>query len=114
MRSNTTLIGHVDLQDGVDVVALQEKLGLVTVAREAVEDETVVPVVLIEALLDDLFDDVVRDQFARRNDALDARGELGMALNVPAEDVADADVDEVATFWLAVSPECPCRNPGHP
>ncbi len=46
----------------VDVVALQEELGLALVAREAVDDEAVVPVVLGQALPDDAFDQFVADQ----------------------------------------------------
>ena len=38
------------MNDPVDVVALQEELRLALVAREAVDDEAVVPVVLAEPL----------------------------------------------------------------
>jgi hypothetical protein len=51
--------------------------------------------VLVETLFDNLGDDLVGDQFAARDDALDARGEFGVALDVPAEHVTDADVNEV-------------------
>ena len=60
------LVRHVDLDDGVDVVALQEELRLAAVAREAVEDEAVVPVVQVQPLLDHLLDDLVGHQLARR------------------------------------------------
>jgi hypothetical protein len=79
----------------VDVVALQEKLRLVLVAREAVDDEAVVPVVLAEPLFHDAVDEVVADQQSRRHRAPDLRAELGMVLHVPTEDIPDSDVLEV-------------------
>ena len=52
-------VGHVEVDHPVDVVALQEELGLALVAGEAVDDEAVVPVVLAEAVADDAFDQVI-------------------------------------------------------
>jgi len=50
---------------------------------------------LVQAGPDDLTHDLVRDQLAGIDVAPDVGAELRMALDVPAEDVADADVDEV-------------------
>jgi hypothetical protein len=50
---------------------------------------------LIQACTDHLFHNVIGHQLAGVHDALDARGQLGMALDVPAENVADRDVNEV-------------------
>src|SRR6266498_1476919 len=88
-------VGHVEVDDAVDVVALQEELGLPLVAREAVDDEPEVPVVLGELGLHDPFHQVVADQLAGRHDPPDLRAELGVMLHVPAEDVADTDVLQV-------------------
>src|SRR5260370_37188808 len=83
------------MDDPVDVVALQEELRLALVAREAVDDEAVVPVVLAEPLFHDAFDEVVADQHSRRHRAPDLRAELGVVLHVPPEDIPDSDVLEV-------------------
>jgi hypothetical protein len=64
------LVGYTDLDHRFDVVALQEELGLRVVTREAVEDEAVVPVVLVEAGLDHLLDDFIGDQATRGDQAL--------------------------------------------
>jgi hypothetical protein len=79
----------------VDVVALQEELRLALVAREAVDDEAVVPVVLAEPLFHDAVDEVVADQQSRRHRAPDLRAELSVVLHVPPEDISDSDVLEV-------------------
>jgi hypothetical protein len=79
----------------VDVVALQEELRLPLVAREAVDDEAVVPVVLAEPLLHDAVYEVIADQQSRRHRAPDLRAELGVVLHVPPEDIPDSDVLEV-------------------
>ena len=44
-RAGDLLVGHLEVDHAVDVVALQEELGLADVAREPVDDEAVVPVV---------------------------------------------------------------------
>src|SRR6478672_11360863 len=54
-------VGQVEMDHPVDVVALQEELCLPLVAREAVDDETVVPVVLAEPLFHDAVYEVVTD-----------------------------------------------------
>src|SRR6516165_10018797 len=79
----------------VEVVALQEELGLALVTREAVDDEAVIPVVLPEPYPDDALDEVVADQQSRRHRALDLRAEFRVMLNVPPEDVPHGDVLEV-------------------
>ena len=76
----------------VDVVALQEELRLALVAREAVDDEAVVPVVLAQPYPHHALDEVVADQRSRRHGAPDLRADLGVILYVPPEDVADGDV----------------------
>ena len=86
---------HVELDHRVDVVALQEEFGLPAVARKTVEDEAKVPIVLVEPTADDLFDDVVRHQFAGSREPSNAGAQLGVALEVPTEDVADTDVNQV-------------------
>src|SRR5580693_9085349 len=83
------------MDDPVDVVALQEELRLALVAREAVDDEAVVPVVLAEPLFHDTFDEVVTDQQSPRHRAPDLRAELGVVLHVPPEDIPDRDVLQV-------------------
>src|SRR5215831_11748180 len=88
-------VGQVQVDHAVDVVALQEELRLAAAAGEAVDDEPVVPVVLAEPLGGYRLRHVVADQFPRRHDPPDLSAELGVLLHVPAEDVADADVDQV-------------------
>src|SRR5918994_6704042 len=89
------VVGEVDMDDAVDVIALQEELGLRPVTREAVDDESVVPVVLSQPLADDVLDEVVADQLAGRHRPPDLGPELGVVLDVPAKDVAHAEVDEI-------------------
>jgi hypothetical protein len=55
----------------------------------------VVPIVLDQPISDDLLDEVVADELARVDDASDLGAELGVVLDVPTEDVADADLHEV-------------------
>src|SRR6266699_616438 len=88
-------VGEVEVDHPVDVVALEEELGLALVTREPVDDEAVVPVVLAQPLPDHALDEVVADQQAGRHRAPDLGAELGVVLHVPAEDVADGDMDEV-------------------
>src|SRR6266568_9511995 len=89
------LVGQVEVDDPVDVVALQEELCLPGAAREPVDDEAVVPVMVVQSLPDDCLDDVVADQPPSGNGAAYLGAELGVMLHVPPEDVADADVLEV-------------------
>ena len=42
-------IRNIDQQNRIDVVALEEKLGLATVSRKAIQDEPIVPIMLVEA-----------------------------------------------------------------
>jgi hypothetical protein len=79
----------------VQVVALQEELRLALVAREAVDDEAVIPVVLPEPYPHDALDEVVADQQSRRHRAPDLGAEFRVMLDVPPEDVPDCDVLEV-------------------
>src|SRR5580704_16485499 len=88
-------VGQVEMDHPVDVVALQEKLRLALVAREAIDDEAVVPVVLAEPLFHHVLDEVVADQQPRRHRAPDLRAELRMVLHVPPEDIPDSDVLQV-------------------
>src|SRR5882724_6935812 len=88
-------VGQVEVDHPVDVVALQEELRLALVAREAVDDEAVVPVVLAEPYPHDGLDEVVADQQSRRHRALDLRAELRVMLHVPPEDIPDSDVLKV-------------------
>src|SRR6266704_852786 len=89
------LVGQVEVDDPVDVVALQEELCLPGAAREPVDDEAVVPVMVVQSLPDDCLDHVVADQPPAGNGAAHLRAELRVMLHVPPEDVADADVLEV-------------------
>ena len=84
------------------VEGLQEEESLPFVPREAVEDEAEVPVVLVESGAHDLSHDFVRYQLAGIDVAPDVGSELRVALYVPAEDVADADVDEVESVTQAL------------
>jgi hypothetical protein len=85
-------VGHHKVYDGVDVVPLQEERRLPLGAGEPVDDEAVVPVVHLEPLLHDLFDDVVADEGAGIDVTVDPGAKLGVVLQVPPEDVADFDV----------------------
>src|SRR6516165_3924077 len=79
----------------VEVVAFQEELRLALVAREAVDDEAVIPVVLPEPYPDDALHEVVADQQSGRHRAPDLRAEFSVMLDVPPEDVPHCDVLEV-------------------
>src|SRR5579862_3541363 len=88
-------VRQVELDHAVDVVALDEELGLPAVPREPVDDEAVVPVVPGQPVPDDRLHQVVPDQFPGRHDAAHLRAYLGVVLHVPAEDVSHADVHQV-------------------
>ena len=88
-------VRQVERDDGVDVVALQEELGLAPVPREPVDDESEVPVVPGQPALHHRLDQVVPDQLPGRHDPADLGADLGVILYVPAEDVPHADVHDV-------------------
>ena len=90
-----SLSGRSELDDAVDVVALQEELGLPRVPREPVDDEAEVPVVPGEPVPDHRVHQVVPDQFPGRHDPAHLRAHLGVVLHVPPEDVTHADVHQV-------------------
>src|SRR4029453_12799025 len=92
------LVGDLEQDDRVQVVALQEEAGLGLVAGEAVDEQAVVPVVLAQAPVDHGLDQVVGDQLTGGHAASDLGAELGVVLDVPAEDVADADVLQIEAF----------------
>jgi hypothetical protein len=89
------LVGDLQQDHRVQVIALQEKAGLGLVAGEAVDDEAEVPVVLAQAPMDHRGDQVVRDQLAGGHAAPDLGAQLGAVLDVPAEDVTDTDVLQI-------------------
>src|SRR6185437_8088587 len=88
-------VGQVKLDDAVDVVALQEELGLPRVPREPVDDEAEVPVVLGEPVPDHRLHQIVPDQFSCRHDPAHLRAQLGVVMHVPPEAVTHADVHHV-------------------
>ena len=89
------LVGHLEQDHRIQVVALQEEPGLGLVAGEAVDDEAEVPVMLAQAPVDHGRDQVVRDQLAGGHAAAHLGAQRGVVLDVPAEDVADADVFQI-------------------
>ena len=106
-------VWQVKLDDAVDVVALQEELGLPRVPREPVDDEAEVPVVLGEPVPDHRLHQVVPDQFSRRHDPAHLRAQLGVVLHVPPEDVPHADVHQVQVRrqHLGLRPLATALNP---
>ena len=50
---------------------------------------------LAESPLHNFLDQIVADQLPGADASLHARGKFGVLLNVPAEDIANADVDEI-------------------
>jgi hypothetical protein len=89
------VVGQVEVDDPVDVVALEEELGLPAIARKSIDDEPVVPVVLRQPFADHALDLFVRHEFTRRHGAAYLSAQLGVMLHMPAEDVTDADVYEI-------------------
>src|SRR5262249_49150318 len=90
------IVRHVDQNHGIDVIALEEELGLPPIPREAVEHESEVPIMLIKSATDDLFDDLVWHQLPLAHDSHDSRSEFRVYLKIPPENVAHGDVDEIA------------------
>src|SRR5262249_38653701 len=88
-------IGNIDVDHRIDVITFQKKGRLVPAARKAVENEAVVPVVLIKASLDHFLDDLIGNEGARGGQATDSRSQFRVALNVPTKNVAGADMNEV-------------------
>ena len=83
------LEGHVDFQHVVEVDAsFLHGLGLGNGAREAVEQETVGAVVLGDAFLHQVDDQVVADQTARVHDLLGFDAQRGAGLDGGAQHVA--------------------------
>ena len=68
-------VGYHNVDHRVDVIALEEELGLYRVAGKAVEHKAEVPVVFVESMLDDLFYDFITDELALADDTLDQGGE---------------------------------------
>jgi len=88
-------VGQLEVDHAIDVVALQEELRLAGVAGEPVDDEAVVPVVHRQPVAHHRLDQLVIDELAGGHDPADVSAELGVPLHVPAEEVPDAQVDEV-------------------
>jgi hypothetical protein len=93
MRSMTAWSFNIDHR--VNVVRFKKKHGLGDAAGETVQNEPIVPIMLIQARPDHLFHNVIGHQLAAVHDAVDARGQLGMTLDVPAKNVAYRDVNEL-------------------
>ncbi|HZA78481.1 MAG TPA: hypothetical protein VE623_19045 [Acidimicrobiales bacterium] len=73
-------VRELQYDDAVDVVALEEELGLASVAGKAVDDEPVVPVVEREAVAHHRLDEHVVHQPALRQDTAYLGTELGVLL----------------------------------
>src|SRR5262249_16671721 len=95
------VIRYVNHDHGVNVVRLQEKHPLTPLARQAVKDESVVPVVQIEPCFDSFRDNFVRHQHPCVHDSLNLSGKLGVVLDVPSKNVTDRDVDQVVSLRQA-------------
>ena len=89
------LVGSVQIDHSVNVPVLPQELGMRLVAREAVQDEAIVPVVLVQPPTDEVHDNLVRDQVAAVQDLTDGRRQLGAVLEVPPNDFTDRDVGEI-------------------
>ena len=88
-------VRHLEQDHPVEVVALEKELGLPRVAREAVDDEAVVPVVIVQPLAHDRLHQFVVDELADGHDSPYLGAELGVLVDVPPEDVANRDVDQI-------------------
>ena len=71
-----------------------ERHGLGGVAGEAVEDEALLGIIVLEALLDEIDDELVRDELAGVHEGLRLLAELRLSLHSRAEEVAGGDVRE--------------------
>ena len=96
---NHGLGGNGDQKGGVEVAAHCGQLGvkghgLGGVAREAVKNKAVLGVVSLEALLDQVNDQGVRDELAGVHVALGLHAELGASLDGGTEKIAGGDVRE--------------------
>jgi len=89
------VIRHVDLQHGIDVVAFQEELSLMAIAWKAIEDEAKVPIVQLKPFFDNFLDNIVGHKFAVGHEPADTRGQLRVALDMPAKNIAYADVRQI-------------------
>src|SRR5207302_7153850 len=85
----------MQIDHAVDVVALKEELCLAGIAREPIDNEAEIPIVLVKAAPHHGFNEVVANEVAGRHDALHLGTKLGAMLHVPPEDIADADVLEI-------------------
>src|SRR5262249_22531366 len=81
------LVRHVDQNHGINVIALEEELGLPPIPREAVKYESVVPIMLIKSPTDDLFDDLVWHQLPLAHDSHDSPSQLRVYLTIPPDNV---------------------------
>jgi hypothetical protein len=88
-------VGHVEADDGVEVVPLKEVLRLPPIPREPVEDEPIIPIVLLRALTDDPFHEGVIDEPAGRHGLPHACADLGVVADMSPEDVPGADPHEI-------------------
>ena len=107
------VVGELEVDHAVDVEALEEELGLAGVAREAVDDEPVVPVVHREPVAHDGLHEVVSHELTGSHDPPHLRPELRVVLHVPPEDVTDADVHEVERLGEQLR-LCPLAASLHP
>ncbi len=77
---------------------LVQRLGLRNVAREAVHDETVLRIRLLQALADDAEHDLVGDQLARVHRGLGLLAQLGAGSQRLAEQVARGNLGDAVLF----------------
>lgn len=94
-------VGNIDVNDRVDVVALQKEFGLGPCARKSIQDEAEIPVMLRQSATNDFFHGFVIHHLPGSDQAFDSSSQLGVRLDVPAEDIADADVDQVEIVFEA-------------
>src|SRR5690606_6728024 len=89
------VVGNIDMNYGINVVAFEEELGLPMAAGKAIQNETVVPVMLAQSLTDHVFYDIVWHEIPFVDDASHLGGQLGFILNIPAKDIANTDVGQL-------------------
>ena len=83
----------------VDIVALEEEFGLGARPRKPVENESEIPIVQRQPFADDLFDGLVLDHPSIRDQPLDPGAQLRVRLDVPAEDIAHGDMNDVKLLF---------------